>query len=546
MAVIDIEVKQGVLETYHNYPYKAPQVFGEFIDNSIQAFEDSKNLLTSDPNYVLRVDIKIDWEICADQIVRAKTIIIEDNSAGMTTEQFSTAFKSGDHSTIRMGMNEFGMGMKVAACWLGKRWCVETKSIAETVTHVIDIDVEKVSKENIKALESHETIDSNRSHGTKITINDMWPQTQIKKDNEENLINGIASIYRYFIRRGEIQICVNDHLLNFENYKILEMSPYTDWKGEKIQWTCPVNLHLGKYGVTGFVALLDEMDDINRGVVIMRNHRVVMGFDPSERTIGKSFMGQAGSNKYRRVFGELEITGFEVAFGKNQIIDLDQLEALMKAVAGKLKINNISLLTQADKFKEKTHRKLAGTGSGSTIGGSSSSGTSSGTTTSGGNGSSGTGGTTTGGGNTTTEGNTTGSQGGNNGGQTGASTTSSGGSTNTSNNGATGNSNLQSGVLVQGKFKFGGIDYKISVEKGTESPELFWNDLSKKPDNVLICKVNTSHAFFTTYGEPNRQSLAMIKALSIAKFKATMDSNDSASAMMNEFNNIINTQEVQE
>ena len=45
MAEIDIEVKQGVLETYHNYPYKSPQVFGEFIDNAIQSFEDNKNIL---------------------------------------------------------------------------------------------------------------------------------------------------------------------------------------------------------------------------------------------------------------------------------------------------------------------------------------------------------------------------------------------------------------------------------------------------------------------------------------------------------------------
>jgi len=35
----------------------------------------------------------------------------------------------------------------------------------------------------------------------------------------------------------------------------------------------------------------------------------------------------------------------------------------------------------------------------------------------------------------------------------------------------------------------------------------------------------------------------MVKALSIAKYKATVDNNNSASAMMNEFNSIINNQE---
>ena len=57
MAEIDIEVKQGVFETYHNYPYKSPQVFGEFIDNAIQSFEDNKNNITADPNYKLKVEM---------------------------------------------------------------------------------------------------------------------------------------------------------------------------------------------------------------------------------------------------------------------------------------------------------------------------------------------------------------------------------------------------------------------------------------------------------------------------------------------------------
>ena len=34
MAEIDIEVKQGILGTYQNYPYRPPQVFAEFIDKA--------------------------------------------------------------------------------------------------------------------------------------------------------------------------------------------------------------------------------------------------------------------------------------------------------------------------------------------------------------------------------------------------------------------------------------------------------------------------------------------------------------------------------
>jgi hypothetical protein len=97
----------------------------------------------------------------------------------------------------------------------------------------------------------------------------------------------------------------------------------------------------------------------------------------------------------------------------------------------------------------------------------------------------------------------------------------------------------------ESKFKFGGIEYKMKMEEGTESSELFWNDLSQKSENTLRCKVNLQHPFFEAYGKPTNALIAIIKALSIAKFKATIDSS-SASAMMNDFNQIISSQTVQD
>ena len=101
---------------------------------------------------------------------------------------------------------------------------------------------------------------------------------------------------------------------------------------------------------------MQETKDEQRGVVILRNRRVVMGFDPEDRLVGKAFYGQTGSAKYRRVFGELEIFGFHAAFGKNSVIEVDLLEALCKIAAGKLKINGTNLLTQGSKKIEEITR----------------------------------------------------------------------------------------------------------------------------------------------------------------------------------------------
>lgn len=503
MAAIDIEVKQGILETYHNYTYKPPQVFAEFIDNAIQSYEDNKNsILLAEPNFVLRVDITIEWEKDPiDHVVRAQKVTIEDNAAGMTSQKFADAFKSADMTIVRGGLNEFGMGMKVAACWLGKKWCVETKSITEQVAHTLEMDVETISRENIKQVSSKDIPSSIGGHGTRIVVTKMWPQ--IKENNFDALKEGIASIYRYYLRKNEIQIFVNGQMLSFDNYEVLKAPAYNNLNGPDITWKTAIDVDLdgtGRYKATGFIGLLKEMDDKKRGVVFLRRNRVVMGFDPEERTIGRKVMGQPGSFKYRRVFGELEISGFDVAFGKNQIIDIDQLEALMQVVAGKACIDGVSVLTQGDKFRKKpkpsplkpepskpeplkpepskpeplqpsplkpepkpsSHKPEPR------------------------------------------------------------------------------HEEIPVNMPINSQFKFGGNDWTFIMDETSEISELFANDISHKNENILICRINIHHPFFKVYGAPTQQSLAIIKSLSIANYISTIDGRGSVSKFLAEFEELIN------
>lgn len=511
MGRISFKATQGVYLTYRNYPYKTPQVFGEFIDNSIQSFENNKNLLTvADSNYRLKVEIDFEWALDSDNVVKAKKITIRDNAAGMTEQQFEEAFDLANPRINRSGMNEYGVGMKAAASWLGNNWHVETTSITDNVTRVIDVDLLKITNENIEELESKDTINTGSTqHGTLFIIDGLWPENAIKKDDVKELIKSIASIYRYFIRRKEIQISIGEDILTFEDYEVLEAPSYKDLNGPDIKWTCPVATDDRRgHGISGFVALLKNTADEKRGVVIMRNHRVVMGFDPKDRTIGKDFIGQIGSNKYSRVFGELEITGFKVAFGKNQVNDPGLLEALCKQAAGKLYVNGINLLTQCDNYRKRTKKPIptppTPVPSGPT-----------------------------------------------------PAPTPIPPATPTPPNSALPAQQptvptppvpsptipVIDILMATGNFKLNGKNYQFVMKPGTESSEMFWNDLSQKSSNVLLCKVNMDHPFFKSYGKPDKQVVAMMKALSIAKFKSSDIGPGTAINMMNEFNQIINTQE---
>lgn len=508
MGKISFKATQGVYLTYRNYPYKTPQVFGEFIDNSIQSYENNKNLLTvADPNYRLKVEIDIEWARDSDNVVKAKKITIRDNAAGMTEQQFQEAFDLANQRINRSGMNEFGVGMKAAASWLGNNWHIETTSVTDNTTRVLDVDLTEITNNNIEELESKETIVPNAFHGTVFVVDGLWSENAIKKDNLDDLAKSIASIYRYFIRRKEILISIGEEILSFEDYDVLVAPSYKDPNGSAIKWYCPVSTDDRRgHGISGFVALLKDTADEKRGVVIMRNHRVVMGFDPKDRTIGKDFIGQIGSNKYRRVFGELEITGFTVAFGKNQVNDPDLLEALCKQAAGKLIVQGVNLLTQCDKYRKKTKtapksisqskpteslvvppKAAPAKPANPTLWPDTSQPTSA-----------------------SVEQHTI----------------------------------TPTEVMTKGQFKLDGVEYQVIMKPGNDSSELFWNDLSQKSSNVLICRVNTNHPFFKSYGAPDKQMIAIMKALSIAKFKSSITGLGTAINMMNEFNQILNTQEI--
>ncbi len=521
MAKISFKATQGVYLTYKNYPYKVAQVFGEFIDNSIQSFESNKSqLLNSDPNYVLRVDISFEWAVDPDDnLVKAKKITIADNAAGMTGDRFAIAFNLADKNAFREGMNEFGIGMKAASAWFGNNWHVETKSITDNVSRVVDVDITKISDEDIVELESLEENDESKIHGTTIILSNLWPENAILKNSKEKLIKNIASIYRYYLRRRELQLFIDGDLLAFKDYEVLKAAPFSNPTGPEIEWKSFVEQddHKG-HKISGVIALLKDMSDEKRGVVFLRNHRVVMGFDPEDRTVGKVFIGQIGSAKYRRVFGELDITGFKVSFGKNQVNNQELLESLCEGAAGKLKLNGVNLLTQAANLK--TRKKKAPTPTPPPP-------------------------------------------------PTPTPTPPS----------PTPAPPLppaptptpptptpppppvptptppgpdptppapvpKSVVLAKGKFTFNGVNYTINLVPGDESSELFWNDYAQLGAQTIVCKVNLEHPFFTAFGKPDKTTLQLIKALSIAKYKAMNDDGGSVADMMNEFNDIINNQTV--
>lgn len=152
------------LESLKNTP---AHVLAEFIDNALQSFIDYKNeLLSVESNYKLQIDIKFVWRERSE----LSSVTIKDNAAGMAKDKFYSAFTLAHTPDNTEGLNEFGMGMKTAALWLGKRYTLKTTALGESVEREVCFDLQDVTENQMQTLAVGERPIDPNSHYTEIVI----------------------------------------------------------------------------------------------------------------------------------------------------------------------------------------------------------------------------------------------------------------------------------------------------------------------------------------------------------------------------------------
>ena len=132
---VKINIGSNMYSRFPDLPNTVPHVLAEFIDNALQSYKDNNNaLLDIDNDYKLVVNIDIEWD---DETNRATKIVISDNAAGINEHKYESAFMPAKTPENNSGLNEFGMGLKTAALWLGETWKVQTKALGEKYrTHI--------------------------------------------------------------------------------------------------------------------------------------------------------------------------------------------------------------------------------------------------------------------------------------------------------------------------------------------------------------------------------------------------------------------------
>lgn len=504
ISVVDITIGANMYGRISDLPNTPSHVLAEFVDNALQSSRDKKEqLLALDANYRLRVDIDFEWDENTNQ---ATVITVTDNAGGIDADNYTKAFKLANTPDNNEGLNEFGMGLKTAALWLGNEWSVKTSALGETVSRSVTFDLNKVLADSLTKLVVKAEEAEAAEHYTTIRIASPTPKSPTKKALDK-IRTELSSIYRKSLRQNEADIYVDGIKLTFEESEILTAPSVKDPKGPAIYWRKNIDFKFGKYRATGFIGILKDINSTKNGFVLLRRGRVVYGAETDGRYFPKSLSGSTGTFRYKRIFGELELEGFAVSFNKNDLQDKENLEALMEMLRGEIHTKEFDLYNQAEDYRlderqkkvnklvkshnndKKKNEKVEVVTKPQPV--------------------------------TTT-------------------TTTTTYTPDTTSQPSIVSEPIEDTPLVMGHFddtyNINGKDYKLRVEMVDKGNELVWLDTMQQDENVVTCKINMNHVFFQHFQNSEKAIVAILKTMALAKFMAKEEGNDSTAELFDSFN----------
>ena len=342
----------GYLATLKAINYTPHHALAEFVDNSLQSYIENKTRLQKiNKNYKLKIHIR----------VNSSSIEIEDNAGGIAEANYQRAFQTALKPKNQTGLSEFGMGMKTAACWFSPYWLVRSKALGEDLEKTIKVDITKMSDGNIEWVPPEGVKSPKNKHGTLVRLEKL--HQPVRGTSVANVKKHLASIYREFIKKNEIEIKYNNEILNFKYPFNVLIGPLQEdltkgvknpkihkWK-RKFDFTFKTNCDHKKHRVKGFVAVAATMDK-TCGISIFRRNRLLKGSDEVPWRPLK-LVGQEGSTIARRLFGELHFDNdMEVTHTKDNLQwTADEELAFLVQLKSIINSDFMPIIKQADDYR---------------------------------------------------------------------------------------------------------------------------------------------------------------------------------------------------
>ena len=336
---VSIRFTQKSYVLLKSYPFRPAGVFAEFIDNSIQSYQDNKVALKK-KGYKFKITIE----------KKGKDILISDNAAGISDKFMLKAFEPGNIDYGKKGLNEFGIGMKNAAVWISDFYSVKTCALNENYSKQINFDYKDVIENEVEELEIEYSKANIEETYTRITLKGL--RGSVDNFDFDSIGKELSSIYRIFLATGELTIKFCGKDLQYEYPKVMNLPYFAESIAAKknrqkqpanIKWRYDFSFKFrGKNKndkektIKGFVAILDKINKRANGVSYFRNGRVVEGAG-DQKVFPASICGNGGSHQHKRIFGELHFDESLSDIGKGKLLDTQDVTAMIHLLSEQLK-----------------------------------------------------------------------------------------------------------------------------------------------------------------------------------------------------------------
>lgn len=313
---IPIVPDSAVYATYRRISYKPWAAMAEFVDNSTQNFWEYKDEIAAVEGNPAKLMVEIFYDS------NARTLTVADNANGMDFSELTRAVRLNQPPPNTSGRCEFGMGLKMAACWFGNRWRVVTKRLNSPVEYTATVDVanlEANSPESIEVLERGE-LDPGL-HYTRIEIEDL--HRLFRGRTASSIRENIASIYRRDIASGEVTITWNGEPMEWGDDPVFE-EMLSD--GTRQRWEKQIQFSVDGYQVSGRVWLRVPGEAKRAGMHLFRRGRLVIG-GPAKGYKPWEIFKAPNSFQSQRLMGELDLDNWPVTQTKDEFDWSGELES---------------------------------------------------------------------------------------------------------------------------------------------------------------------------------------------------------------------------
>lgn len=344
LGSINIRPGVSILSVLKHLNYKPWFALAEFVDNAIQSYLEHEDELKQleGPDFKLIVNIDVDPS-------ENGKITIRDNAAGIYQKDYARAFRPAAIPPDRSGLNEFGMGMKSAACWFAESFIVRTGALGESVAREVFFDVNKIIKDSLEELSIKTEPKDPSIHYTSIVLSGL--HRPLHGNTVAKVKEHLKSIYREYVRRGILELSFNGEPLVYEEPKVLAARYYKHEDGEPVVWKKEINFDLGGgLKASGFAAIRETASISGAGFALFRRQRVIQG-SADEGYRPEYIFKKANSFTYQRLFGELHLEGFEVSHTKDGFRWEDNEEAFLQLLEEHLDSDPLPLLKQAEGYR---------------------------------------------------------------------------------------------------------------------------------------------------------------------------------------------------